>query len=130
MTGVRLDVGLESGCSRICGRNASRDGSSIDTLNHAIAVASTKRDVVLTSNDKNRSGERRRLWRIADGQELTSRHRLLGLLPFNSGTDVILAREEESVLKSGEVRVCKVPGRVVVLVHCVVIAVDQIVELG
>ena len=130
MAGVRLNVGLKSGRSRICSRNPSRDGSSVDALNHAIAVASTKRDIVLTSNDENRSGERGRLWRIADSQELTSRYGLFGFLRFDSEANVILARVEESVCQSGEVRVREVTGRVVVLEHCVVVTVNQIVELG
>ena len=130
VTGVWLDVSLESRRGREGSLDTSRDVNSSGVLGPAVAVAATEGNVVLTSDDKGGSSEWRHLGCVAYGQDLTSGDRLLGLLTLNSKANIELVGEEEGVLKRGESRVREVSRGVVVLEDSVVVTIDQVVDLG
>lgn len=101
VTGVGLNEGLEGRRSGERGLGASRDVGTGDVLSHAVAVAAAEGNVVLTAHDNNGSSEHGHLGCVADGHDLSSSDRLLGLLALNSEANVEHAREQEGVLKRG-----------------------------
>ena len=130
MTSVGLDVSLKGGRGREGSLDTSRDIGSGDVLSHAIAVAAAKGNVVLAGNNERGASERRHLGCITNSHDLTSGNGLLGLLALNSEANIKHVGEEEGVLKSSEGGVGEVARWVVVLENCVVVTVNQVVNLG